>query len=60
MDRLEETVDAVLTECGSRKLRLWLSNVRDFQMDLGQWSGLIFLRAQAYPGEWQPDRAALL
>jgi hypothetical protein len=60
MKPIEETVDAVLTECGNRRLRLWLSNFRDVQMDLGQWSGLIILRAQAYPGEWQPDREELL
>jgi hypothetical protein len=60
MNPIEETVDAVLSECGTRRLRLWLGNLRDLQMDLGQWSGLIFLRAQAYPGEWQPDREELL
>ena len=54
MEHIEQTVDAVLMECGSRRLRLWLSNLRDLQMDLGQWSGLIFLRPRPIPANGSP------
>lgn len=57
---IEKTVDAVLADYEARKLRLWLANFRDTPVELGQWAGLVMLRAQAYPGEWKPDRSELL
>lgn len=60
MDMIEQAVDAVLADYEARKLRLWLANFRDTPLELGQWAGLVMLRAEAYPGEWKPDRTELL
>lgn len=60
MDMIEQAVNTVLADYEARKLRLWLVNFRDAPVDLGQWAGLILLRAEAYPNEWKPDRRKLL
>jgi len=58
--QLDEVADNVLSDWEDRRLRLWLTSLRDSPEAFGQWAGLVRLRAEFFADRWQPARDDLL
>ena len=60
MEPLESLADQLLFEWQSRKLRLWLTSLRDCPDEFGHWAGLVRLRAEHLSSDWKPSRSQLV
>jgi hypothetical protein len=60
MEALEEVADNVLVDWQNRRLRLWLTSLRDCPDEFGQWAGLVRVRAEFFSDKWQPARSELV
>ena len=57
---LEQVTDNVLADWQNRRLRLWMTSLRDRPEEFGSWSGLVRVRAEFFTDQWQPPRPELL
>ncbi|HSU68710.1 MAG TPA: hypothetical protein VLJ39_17650 [Tepidisphaeraceae bacterium] len=60
MEPLESLADTLLFEWQNRRLRLWLTNLRDCPDEFGHWAGLVRLRAEHLSDQWRPHRTELV
>ena len=60
MEPLEEVADNVMFAWQSRRLRLWLTNLRDCPEEFETWAGLVRLRANFFTDQWEPSRSELV
>lgn len=60
MEPLEATADKILLDWRDRRVRLWLTALRDCPEEFGQWAGLIRVRAESFAEQWQPQASDLI
>ena len=60
MESIDQVVDEVLEAYDDRRVKLWLAHLDSVREDLGQWAGIIRIRAEALTREWKPQRGQLV